>query len=402
MKRQRLSYADWSTAEYAAAGRCLLRGQVASGPYPALLAQRLTALFRPSTVYPLSSGSTALGIALAILRRRRPERAEVLVPAYICPSVPDAVRAAGLVPRTVAVGADLNLTAGAVARALGPATLAVIAPHMYGCPADIGAIERACDGAGVFLIDDAAQVIGESSAGRPLGSFGAMGILSFAQSKTVATGVLGSGGALLVNRPEFDAEARAACAQLAPPRQRLGAFVHFLWDYQWKRYTGHSGYYLERLRARLGRPLRPAGAARISNLEAAIALAQLDRLALLRAERIRVAEAYHAALAALPSIGFPQYAPGRLLARVMLALPEGTDLAAFRAALDARVETRLGYLEPVDAARPDPQAAALAARLFGVPFRIGMHDDEIRAICRIVGATLDHSTPSHLLPLTHS
>lgn len=389
MKRHTLSYADWSGAEYAAAARCLLRGQVASGPKPAQLARRLAEHYRPSTVYPVNSGHSALRIALDLLRRRAPDRNEVLLPSYICPSVVQTIAAAGLTAVPVDIGADLNLLPAAVTRGFGPRTLAVIAPHMFGSPAPIAQIETLCDQAGVFLIDDAAQVVGETCQGRLLGTFGAMGIISFAQSKAVVTGVRGSGGVLLVNRAEFDAEAGQAWHRLAPPSGRLAAFVHFLWDYLWKAHTGNSGYYFARLRAVCGaRPPADAGVAHISNLDAAIALVQLARLPQLRAERIRVAEAYHAQLGKAAGISFPQYAPGRLLARVMLALPDGVDLAAFRAAASRRLETRLGYVAPVDPAQPDALAAAWAGRLFGVPFRAGMREQEISQICRILSAAL--------------
>lgn len=380
MIRHPLSYADWSGAEYRAAAGCMLSGRIAAGPHPAHLAAQLAARYAPSSAYPVNYGHTALAIALALFRARAPQRSEVLVPAYICPSVLDTVAAAGLRAVAVDVGPDLNLTAQAVADKLGPDTLAVVAPHMFGCPAQIGAIERLCRAAGVFLVDDAAQVVGETSEGRLLGTFGDVGLISFAQSKAVVTGVRGSGGVLLVNRPEFDADARRACDALPPPRGRLRAFAYFVWNYAWASRTGKSGYYLSRLGHKLGVKAPPAATpARIGNLDAALALAQLERLAALRSAKIEVAAMYHAALDG--SIAFPQFAPGRYLSRIMLALPPGVELAAFRAAAArAGVATRLGYTQAVD-----PE---LAGRLFGVPFRAGMKEREIKDICSILNTTL--------------
>lgn len=392
MTRHRLSYADWSRAEYAAAAGCLLRARVADGPHPAWLAAELAARYAPSSAYPLNYAHSALAIALGLFRTRAPKRTEVLVPAYICPSVVQTIAAAGLRAVGVDIGADLNLTPGAVAAALGPATLAVVAPHMFGCPAQIGAIERLCREAGVFLVDDAAQVVGETSEGRLLGTFGDVGLISFAQSKAVVTGIRGSGGVLLVNRPEFDADARRACEALPLPRGRLRAFAYFAWNYLWAHYTGHSGYYLSRLGDKLGVKAPPPDTpARISNLEAALARVQLARLPGLREARIRVAGLYHEALA---GFDFPQYAPGRYLSRIMLSLPAGFALAPFRAALErAGVATRLGYTLPVDPGQPHAQAAELAQRLFGVPFRAGMQEAEITHICSMLSTALAQAAP---------
>ncbi len=391
--RHPMSYCDWSPAEYAAAAGCVLRGRIADGPHRARLTDYLGALYAPSTVYPLNYGHSALRIALDLFRARAPQRADVLVPAYICPSVVGTVRAAGLHAVAVDVGADLNLTPEAVAAALGPNTLAVVAPHMYGRASRIGTIETLCRQAGVFLVDDAAQVVGERSEGRLLGTFGDVGLISFAQSKAIVTGVRGSGGVLLVNRPEWEADARRACDALPLPRERLRSFALFVWNYPWKNYTGKSGYYLTRVGQKLGIAPPPADqAARISNLEAAIALVQLKRMSSLRANRIRVADLYHDAL---DGVEFPQYAPGWPLSRIMLALPAGADLATFRAAAArAGLATRAGYTLPVDPQRPHGQAADLGKRLFGVPFGCGMKQREILDICTIVKMAMAQAAPT--------
>jgi dTDP-4-amino-4,6-dideoxygalactose transaminase len=147
---------------------------------------------------------------------------------------------------------------------------------MFGCPARIGEIEAHCRAAGVFLVDDAAQVVGERSEGRLLGTFGDVGIVSFAQSKAVVTGVRGSGGVLLVNNPALDDGVRQAwkgCRRRAGAPRRLPTSPGITCG---TRYTGNSGYYLARLRSRLGGARKTAPQpARIANLDAAIALAQL-------------------------------------------------------------------------------------------------------------------------------
>lgn len=401
MNRHRLHYADWSWQEYAAAFGSILRGQVADGPNPDRLLARLARSYAPSTVYPVNYGHTAIRIALDIFRRQQPKRTEVLVPEYICPSVIETIAEAGLCAVAVDIGSDLNMTPATLAARLGPTTLAVIAPHMFGSPCAISEIERQCRDAGVFLIDDAAQVVGERSEGRLLGTFGDLGIISFAQSKAVVTGVRGSGGVLLVNDPQLDPPAKAAWQRLPAPSGRLGAFVYFLWNYLWAGYTGNSGYYLARLGRALGLGQRGRQqSARISNLEAGIALAQLERLPQLRAAKIAAAEAYHAALARLPGVTFPQYAPGRYLSRVMLSAPPHVDTAALLRELDRNgIGTRLGYLTPVRPDIADSPDGAAARRLFGVPFGAHLKHDQINKICSILALAIDaqgQPLPSHI------
>lgn len=386
-----ISYADWSGAEYRAALRCILTGRVARGGKPALLAQRLAALYAPASVYPVNFGHTAIRMALALfVERAGGGRNEVVIPRYICPSVVQSVQGAGLVPVMADVGADLNLTAASVQAVLGPRTLAVIAPHMFGCPADIGAIERVCRAAKVFLIDDAAQVVGVTRDGRQLGTFGDVGVVSFAQSKTVVAGVRGAGGLLLVNNAELDAPLRARWQALAPARGRLHALVYFLFNYLWRRRVGHVGYYFTRMAGMLGfHPRQYDENAKISNLDAALALAQLGRLEALKKSRIAVVEAYQRALDGVAAVTLPQYAPGRYLARVMVALPPHVDIAALRARLTTLgVETRTGYPAPAGGGEDD----AWMGRLLGLPFRAGMEREEVDQVCRLLRQALESTS----------
>ncbi len=391
MTRHALSYADWSGAEYRSVARSLLGGRVRQGRASTQLAQRLDADYAPSRAYALNYAHTALALALAAFKRRRPQRDVVLVPAYICPSVVSTISACGLQAQPVAVGDDLNLDMAALRQALEQAPLALVAPHMFACPLPIDAIETQCRAAGVFLVDDAAQVAGVRHQGRLLGTFGDVGLLSFAQSKTIVTGIRGSGGVLLVNDPALDEELGAACAALPPSPGRLAALLEFCWNYLWAERTGASGDHLERLLDTLG--LRPADAgavqARISNLDAGIALAQWPRLEGIVAARRRVAEHYHAALQEQQAIGFPQFAPGRYLARVMLLLPAGSDLAACRKQLRQQgIQSRLGYRVPFPDQPTTRHAQDLSTRLLGLPSGAAISAADSREICQRLGRIL--------------
>ena len=380
MKRHCLSYADWSWREFAVIAKCLLTGQVHRGQNIARLTAALGQFYTPSEVYLFNYAHHAIEVALGVFKQLQPDRTEVIVPAYICPSVIQAVTACGLTVRSVDVAADLNICPVKMQAAMHCGTLAVIAPHMYGCPADIHTIEDICRSSGVFLIDDAAQVIGVRQDERLLGTFGDFGVVSFAQSKTIVTGIHGSGGVLIVNKPAYSAAIRSVWQGLPAAKHRLSAMADFLWNYVLHGTTGNSGYYLKRMYEKFNSPsLEFPVISNISNVEAGIALEQLIRLPEILRNKLRIVNEYDAKLAESGQIEFPQYANDRFLARVMLSLPRGVDIAAFRLLLERQgVESRTGY----------PSADKVAGRLFGVPCNASMTNQDIADICGTVISVL--------------
>jgi len=91
---------------------------------------------------------------------------------------------------------------------------AVVAVDLYGQCADLQRIQAACDRHGVTLIEDAAEALGATAYGRPAGSFGRFGILSFNGNKIITSG---GGGALLSNDTDAIARARFFATQARDP-----------------------------------------------------------------------------------------------------------------------------------------------------------------------------------------
>lgn len=131
-----------------------------------------------------SSGSAALVIALATLREASPERKKVVVPAFTCPLVALAIRQAGLavVPCDLVPG-GLDMDPAALRRHCDPETLAVLPTHLAGRVADVAPALAAARSAGAFVIEDAAQALGATAAGGPVGSQGDIGFYSLAAGK---------------------------------------------------------------------------------------------------------------------------------------------------------------------------------------------------------------------------
>ena len=387
----RIRYADWGAAEHRAARRAFWWHGHADDV--ARLERRLgDRLGGASAVHALNAARTGLILALEQFRALEPGRRTVLVPAYVCRSVPDAITAAGCRFEPVAVGDDLNLDATATAARLARGdVLAVVAAHMYGAPAPIADLENACRDAGVFLIDDAAQVVGVEVDGRPLGTFGDVGALSFAQSKTIVTGVGGSGGALFVNDAALRTPLAERVATLPASRGVRGRLLRFYRDYLGEHRTRTAVYYLKRLR--LLRPPEARGvypSTRIDPTEAGIALAQLDSLdQRLQARRAAIGR-FRTALAGLERIDTPQLRHD-YVTRVMIELPDSSDRTAVRSALlRAGFQTRNGYDVAVlrDAAGQDVDLSR-AERLLELPIDAARDAATLDALVAALRVALD-------------
>lgn len=151
------------------------------------------------------SGTSAL---VAALRLGVGKGGVVAAPGYSCFDVASAVRFAKVKARLYDVDPKtLSPDLDSLDAALGRGAKAVLVTHLYGYPADMRAIAEVAQRHGALVIEDAAQGIGAMYEDRPLGSFGALSVLSFGRGKGV-TG--GRGGALLVNDPRFDADDAAS------------------------------------------------------------------------------------------------------------------------------------------------------------------------------------------------
>ena len=387
MNRCTLPYASWGWAEIETALGAFTRGQIRNGPDIGTLERQLGHLLGLSHVFAVNSGRTALRIGLESLSLLRSGRTEVIVPAYICPAVVNAVRLAGLTPIPAEIGPDLNLKIDSVCPLIGRNTLGIIVAHMYGCPANIGEFENLARAQGIFLIDDAAQVVGESVGGRPLGTFGDFGVLSFAQSKCIVTGESGGGGALICRNDELHPIVRSRVAALEPAQSRGRAFLSFLWNYLLAPLTTPVTYYWRRLVPAVPHAI---DLARVANLDARLATCQLESRIDRRTRRIGILDGYAQRLSGNePGIGFPQYAPDRYLARAMLLLPDGSDVALCRQELRSRsIETRCAYPVLLDAPDVTVSVKNTAKRLLEVPTDSSMQIKDVKYVCDCLGDIL--------------
>jgi dTDP-4-amino-4,6-dideoxygalactose transaminase len=221
----------------------------------------------------VNSATAALHLALEALGIGPGD--EVLVPTYTFAACGEVVRYLGATPRLIDVDArTLNVTPAAVEAAIGPRTKAVIVVHFGGLMADVDGICRVAAARGIPIVEDAAHAFPATRAGRHAGSVGDAGALSFYATTTITTG--GEGGMLLTNSDSVADRART---------MRL----HGISRDAWNRYSAAGSWYYE---------IEDAGFKyNLTDLAAAIGLAQLERAGELRAARERVAHWYNDRLA---------------------------------------------------------------------------------------------------------
>jgi perosamine synthetase len=143
---------------------------------------------------------------------------EVIVPSLTYVATANAVRYVGAEPVFVDVDPDTwCIDPGALARSITPRTRAVIVVHLYGHPADMDAIQRVAQPAGIRVVEDAAEAFGATYRGRPVGSLGDCATFSFYGNKVITSG---EGGALVMSDPELERRVRLLRGQGMDPNRR--------------------------------------------------------------------------------------------------------------------------------------------------------------------------------------
>ena len=147
----------------------------------------------------VGSGTDALRLALAALGVGPGD--EVLTPAFSFVASATTIMMTGATPVFVDVEPDtLAMDAEAAARALTPRTKVIMPVHLYGHPADLDALGALARRHGAALLEDAAQAVGATWRGRPIGGWGDAACLSFYPTKNL--GACGDAGMLLTSRED--------------------------------------------------------------------------------------------------------------------------------------------------------------------------------------------------------
>ncbi|WP_122982270.1 DegT/DnrJ/EryC1/StrS family aminotransferase [Actinoplanes teichomyceticus] len=258
--------------EAEAAAEAVRSGWVAQGPRVARFEREFAATVGAGHGVAVSSCTTALHLALVV--RAVGPGDEVIVPSLSFIATANAVRYVGATP--VFADVDLatgNLTVETVDAVRTPRTRAVIAVHQGGVPFDTAALRKAAAGWGLALVEDAACAAGSTAYGQPAGAGAAIAAWSFHPRKVLTTG---EGGMVTVDDAEVATRLRrlrehgmnvSAADRHASAQPVLEAYLETAYNY------------------------------RMTDIQAAVGLVQLGRLAGLVAQRRELAARYHELLA---------------------------------------------------------------------------------------------------------
>ncbi|BAL22592.1 DegT/DnrJ/EryC1/StrS aminotransferase family protein [Azoarcus sp. KH32C] len=222
-----------------------------------------------------NNGTTALHLALVALGLKPGD--EVLIPTVTYIATANAVRYCGAEPVLLDVCPDtMNIDPAELERRLTPKTKGIIPVHLYGHPAEMEPIMAFARRHNLFVLEDAAEAHGAEYQGKKVGTFGDCATFSFFGNKIVTTG---EGGMVTTNDDDLAAHLRLLRGQGMDPKRRY-----------WFPEVGYNY--------------------RMTNIQAAIGLAQMENIDQALAERQRLAGWYNEALAPLATdIVLPATAP---------------------------------------------------------------------------------------------
>jgi dTDP-4-amino-4,6-dideoxygalactose transaminase len=175
------------------------------GPEVAALEQELAKLLGIEHVVAVSSGTDALLLALLTLGIQAGD--EVITSTYSFFATAGGIVRLGARPVFVDIDpATFNLDMAATRTAITPRTRAILPVHLFGLSADLDPILGTAQGAGIPVVEDAAQAIGATYKSRPVGGIGAVGCFSFYPTKNL--GAFGDAGLLTTNDAALAKRAR--------------------------------------------------------------------------------------------------------------------------------------------------------------------------------------------------
>jgi perosamine synthetase len=339
---------------------CLQTNWISSaGKYVERFEQAFTNVTGTRHAISCSNGTAALHLALLGLGLAPGE--EVLVPTLTFAACANAVVYCGAKPVFVDIEPDIwCLDPSKLEAHITPRTRGMIAVHLRGHPADMDSITEVARRHGLFVVEDAAQAHGARMRGRPVGSLGDVGTFSFFGNKMLTTG---EGGMVTTNDDQMARRIRLLKNQGMTQEKRY-----------WHTVVGYNY--------------------RLTNLQAAIGLAQVERLDEQLRRHREVASWYQEELAGVPGLSWQgerdwaDHAWWQFVAVIDETFAPDRDavLEDMQAAgIDARRIYYPMHQLPIyaDSANVDryPVADRLAARAVCLPTWGGLQHEDVRFIC---------------------
>ena len=250
---------------------CIDTGWISSeGPFVSRFEEEFAAIVGRRYAIAVTNGSMALDAAVLALELRAGD--EVLLPSFTIISCAAAIVRAGAVP--VVVDADpltWNVDVTQVEEHITPRTKAIMVVHIYGLPCDMAPLLALAEKYDLRVIEDAAEMHGQTYRGRPCGSFGDISTFSFYANKHITTG---EGGMIVTDSESLAERCRELRNLCFNPERR---FLH----------------------EELGWNMR------MTNLQAALGVAQLERLSAFVERKRAMGALYTKLLESTPGLQLP-------------------------------------------------------------------------------------------------
>jgi dTDP-4-amino-4,6-dideoxygalactose transaminase len=363
--------------EAAAVAATVTSGWVAQGPRVAEFEEAFAATVGVDYAVAVSSCTTALHLALVVTSVGPGD--EVIVPSLSFIATANAVRYVGAQPVFADVdSATQNLTPATVGPHLTDRTRAVILVDQAGVPADLDAMRALCEPRGITVIEDAACAAGSVYRGRPVGAGAELAAFSFHPRKLLTTG---EGGMLVT--PHADVAARL---------RRL-------------REHGMDFSAAQRHASRqpvIERYLETGFNYRMTDVQAAIGLVQLGKLAPMVARRRQLAERYRRRLSTIPGLRMitdPDYGTTNYQS-FWIVVPDDSPVSRdeilsmlAEAGISARRGIMAAHLEAAYSNHPHPAlpiTELLTARSLILPLFHDLTEEQQDTIVAAVCASQDH------------
>lgn len=339
------------------------------GSYIGRFEQRFAEFCGTARAVSVSNGTTALHLALHALGVGPGD--EVIVPALTFVASANAVTYTGAKPVFADVdAATWTIRTGEIERLITPRTRAIMPVDLYGQMAPLAEIEEIADQHGLWVIEDAAEAHGAAIGDRRAGAWGTIGAFSFYANKIVTTG---EGGMVTTQDCDLAARCRMLRDHAMPPAKRY-----------WHDEVGFNY--------------------RMTNLQAAVGVAQMERVDEFIARKRAIAARYLAQLGDIAGITLPVEPPGTTnvywMVSILVEPPFPLDRDGLMQALRARgVDSRpffhpLDTLPPYRSEQPCPTALRLSRAGLNLPSFPRLSDAQVDLICETIRGLA--SDPSHV------
>ncbi|MCD6485857.1 MAG: aminotransferase class I/II-fold pyridoxal phosphate-dependent enzyme [Syntrophobacterales bacterium] len=357
---------------------CLKSGWITTGPVCKKFEDKFCEITGAPHAISLSSGTA--GMHLMMLSLGLKEGDEIITPSMTFASTINMITLCGAKPVFVDIHYDtLNINEELIENAVTGKTKAIIPVHFAGAPADMDGIMNIAERHNLVVIEDAAHALGTRYKGVHAGGFGRNAIFSFHPLKNITAG---EGGMITLSDSQLE------------QRLRLLRF-HGIERDAWKRYGkgGNPEYDIN----------EPGFKYNLTDIQAALGLAQLARLEELNNRRRELADLYRENLAGVKGIdipGVPSYRhvhAWHLFVVKITSMNRETfmkNLAEYNIGYGIHFPAghRFGYIkETYGMMKEKLKETSLAAdRIVSLPLFPGMENDDVSYVCEAIREILSH------------